>query len=97
MNPTEYLRHADIPAIQRPQKIVANPFCIGIACFADPGVVLLDARSLEARGHVLLDWQAARRGAARSRCLATDLAFAGEHLFVAQAFSGVLVVASPET
>jgi len=97
VNPTQYLRHQDIPDVRRPERIVVSTASVGIACFDDPGVVLLDARSLEVRGRVLLDLQAERPGVPRSRCPAGDLAIAGERLFIAQTFSNVVVVADEET
>jgi hypothetical protein len=97
MNATDYLRHYDIPEIRCPQKSAASASTVAIACFEDPGVVLLDPLSLTVRGQVLLDWQAARPGAAPSRCPADDVAIARERLFIAQTFSDFVVVTSCDT
>jgi hypothetical protein len=96
MDPTDHLRHYDIQEIRRPQKIFATASTVAIACFDNPGVVLVDPRSLVVRGHVLLDWQPERPGAQRSRCPANDVAIARDRIFVAQAFSDFLLVASSD-
>lgn len=92
MNLTEHLHHEDIPDIQRPERIIAGLSTVVVACFADPGVVLLDARSMAARGRIELDWQTEGAGAS-SRCPAGDVAVTRDRLFLGQAFSNFVIVA----
>lgn len=92
-----HLRRVGVPALTRPHGLAVGNGVLAVSCFSEAGVLLLDVRTLERRGQIVLDPQQSRPGISPRRCPAGAVAIAGDRLFIGQVFSESLVVADLTT